>query len=67
MMEIVIDLIQLQVRNMVGKYSKIALAKLEESGKLTPDIRKIVLDSFNDQYRDIERRLTDIKLRHRNG
>lgn len=66
MIEFVIDLIQIQVRNMTGKYSKIALAKLEENGTLTPEIRKIVLDSFNDQYRDLERRFRDIKLRQYN-
>lgn len=37
-----------------GKYSKKALTRLEELDLLTPDIRKIVLDSFADYAREIE-------------
>ena len=40
-----------------GKYVKQALTALEVSGTLTPDIRKVILDAFNDYKRDLERLL----------
>lgn len=41
--------------NLSGKYSKRALMKLEELGVLTTDIRKVILDAFNDYRREIEK------------
>lgn len=40
-----------------GKYVKQALANLESSGTLTPEIRKAILDAFNDYKRELERLL----------
>lgn len=38
-----------------GKYAKKALTLLEEMDLLTPDIRKVVLDTFADYAREIEK------------
>lgn len=38
-----------------GKYSKQVLSRLEETGSLTPAVRKAVLDGFNDYRRELER------------
>jgi hypothetical protein len=40
-----------------GKYVKAALLKLEEKGPLDPEVRKIVLDAFNDMYREFRQTL----------
>jgi hypothetical protein len=42
---------------MAGKYSKILLEKLENAQLLSPQIRKYILDTFNDMYREIEQRM----------
>lgn len=41
------------VGNMKGKYIKVVLTFLESQQRVTPEIRKIVLDAFNDNARDI--------------
>lgn len=54
-MDSVLDLI----RNLSGKYAKQTLTRLEGLETLSPDvrkaIRKIVLDGFNDLFRDVLR------------
>ena len=38
---------------MVGKYTKLTLAQLESKNLLTPEIRKIILDNYNELFREI--------------
>lgn len=48
------------VKNMKGKYSKLALERVEALETLTQkDVRKIILDTHNDMYREIEQTLLD--------
>lgn len=49
----VIALMLLLVKNMVGKYTKLTLAQLESKNLLTPEIRKIILDNYNELFREI--------------
>lgn len=56
-----IDMILLQIRNMIGKYSKQVLLRLEEQKVVTPQIRKAILDGFNDLFRELETRLNSFK------
>lgn len=56
-----IDMILLQIKNMIGKYSKQTLARLEQQGAITPQIRKAILDGFNDLFRELETRLNSFK------
>lgn len=48
-------------KNMSGKYCKLLLQRCEEQQILTKELRKAILDSFNDMYREIEQRLEDNK------
>lgn len=45
--------------NLSGKYSKQALFRLEKVGLNNPDVRKIVLDAFNDYRREMLREIND--------
>jgi len=56
-----IDMILLQIKNMIGKYSKQVLLRLEEQRLVTPQIRKAILDGFNDLFRELETRLNSFK------
>ena len=48
------------IRNMKGKYSKLALERIEALETLSPkEVRKITLDTYNDMYREIEQTLLD--------
>lgn len=52
------------VNNMKGKHSKSALERVEKlvlSDEQRRDVRKIILDSFNDMYRDVQTNLESIR------
>ena len=51
------DTVLKQLINLQGKHAKRTLTRLEESGKLTPEIRKIVLDEINDLMRAVLKEL----------
>lgn len=57
MKEFLVSLYLTMIRNMVGKYSKILLGNLESANVLSPQVRKHVLDSYNDMYREIVQRM----------
>lgn len=40
------------IKNLVGKHAKAALTDLENQGLLTPQVRKVILDNFNNLFRD---------------
>ena len=46
-----------ELKNLRGKYIKQVLTQVEEEGVLTPIVRKIILDGFNDLMRDVLREL----------
>lgn len=46
-----------ELKNLRGKYIKQLLTQLESEGVMTPAVRKLVLDNFNDLMRDILREL----------
>lgn len=43
------------IYNLRGKYIKQTLLRLEEIHRLDPDIRKIVLDGYNDLFREFDK------------
>ncbi len=45
------------IYNLRGKYIKQTLARLEEGDKMSQDVRKIVLDGFNDYCRELTKEL----------
>lgn len=49
--------IEQQIYNLKGKHVKNALTRIERDDRLTPQLRKIILDEFNDLARDILRAL----------
>lgn len=51
------DVFLVLVKNLVGKYSKSALERLETAGLANPVSRKIILDTFNDMYRELEQKI----------
>lgn len=46
-----------ELKNLRGKYIKQLLSQLEGLAVLTPEVRKLVLDNFNDLMRDVLREL----------
>jgi hypothetical protein len=62
MINVLIDMLLTFIKNMTGKYSKQALDLLEQDQSNTKSVRKIVLDAFNDLYREIEKKLLSMKL-----
>lgn len=56
MRDVLLGLCLVVVRNLAGKYAKECLVKLEHQQVLTPNIRKVILDGFNDLVRETEER-----------
>lgn len=55
-MTITIDAQKLNdINNLRGKYIKQTLMRLEDIHALSPEIRKIVLDGYNDLYREFHK------------
>lgn len=45
------------VKNSTGKYAKRTLQQIERSGMLTKELRKIILDNYNDLARETLKQL----------
>lgn len=60
MRDVILDLVSIFIRNMIGKYTKLILERLEKQKLMTPAIRKVVLDTMNDMSREIQSKLTDL-------
>lgn len=43
------------INNLRGKYIKQTLLRLEDLRTLTPEIRKIILDGYNDLFREFHK------------
>jgi hypothetical protein len=50
---------KLTLNDLRGKYIRQALERLEFLGKLTPEVRKTVLDAMNDYSRAVEEKVTE--------
>jgi len=44
-----------EINNLRGKYIKQILSRLEITKSLTPETRKVILDGFNDLYRELHK------------
>lgn len=62
MKEILIEMIRVFFNNMTGKYAKQTLQRLEDQNLLSKEVRKCVLDGFNDFSREVNKRLDSMKL-----